>query len=58
MTPTREDEISAVRWIDMTSAEIADMAHRQIEGDFGPVSDAITALHLIEALAHRLRDPI
>lgn len=46
----------ATRWIDLTSEQIAEVAHNQIEGGYGSVSDALTALHLIEAIAHRLAD--
>lgn len=48
------DAQDPVRWIDLTAEEVATMAHQQIMGSFGPMSDALTALHLIEALAHRL----
>lgn len=45
---------TVVDFDDLRFDEIATTAHRQIIGDFTAESDAITALHLIRALALRM----
>lgn len=50
------EEKKRVRWIDLSAKQIGEVAHLHAKMDFGPASDALTALHLIEALAHRLSE--
>lgn len=47
---------AAVAMKDLRPKEIAELARKQIDGGFPPESDALTALHLIEALALRLTE--